>query len=68
MRQCDPTEKYFPGSFGQSEAHSMSLSQRNLFPLERQAVCRRRARDETPFSFDGAGTVHVIRHCPSVCR
>ena len=33
MRQCDLTEKYFQGSFGQSEAHLMSLSQRNLLPV-----------------------------------
>jgi|GEM_PF-4334995 len=30
MRQCVLTEKYFPGSFGQSKAHLMSLGQRNL--------------------------------------
>ena len=68
MRQCDLTEKYFQGSFGQSEAHPMSLSQHNLLPLQRQAVCRRKARDETPFSVDGTCIAHVIRHCPSVCR
>ena len=50
MRQCDLNGKYFQGSFGQSEAHPMSLSRRSLFPLQRQAVCRRRVEDETPFS------------------
>ena len=70
MRQCDLTEINFQGSFGQREAHLMSLSQLNLLPLQRQAVCRRRVQDETPFSVDGAGAciAHVIRHSRDVCH
>ena len=64
MRQCDLTEKYFQGSFGHGEAHLVSLCQRNLVPLQRQAVCRRRRQDEDPFPVDGTGArlKRVIRH------
>ena len=67
MRQCDLTEKYFQGSFGQSEAHLMSLSQRNLLSSATTGGLPPEKHRMKPRFLLMALALHVmraVRHCP----